>query len=183
MTDLAETASTRTTDTVIDEVRTWLEENWDPDLTVAEWWERLGSNGWSSPGLPSNAYGKDLSRADAVAVTTRQGPVWLPLAATVALADAAADATVFAQGREHGRHGRHAAALALYHVLASRFPQSAYAPAALLGKGQEADALARSGGSAAVARWPPSEASSAPWSFFRARSISRRRDRPRGSKM
>ena len=27
-------------------VRTWLEENWDPDLTVAQWWEKLGIAGW-----------------------------------------------------------------------------------------------------------------------------------------
>ena len=68
MTDLAQPTSTRTTDALIDEVRTWLEENWDPDLTVAEWWERLGTSGWASPGLPENAYGKGLPRADAVAV-------------------------------------------------------------------------------------------------------------------
>ena len=27
------------------EVKAWLEENWDPDLTVGEWWERLGTAG------------------------------------------------------------------------------------------------------------------------------------------
>src|SRR5690606_5472023 len=49
MTDTAErTASTD----VVDEVRAWLEENWDPDLTVGEWWERLGLAGWAAPGLP-----------------------------------------------------------------------------------------------------------------------------------
>ena len=39
MTDLEE--RTQPTDAVA-EVKAWLEENWDPDLTVAEWWERLG---------------------------------------------------------------------------------------------------------------------------------------------
>ena len=29
-------------------VTAWLEEQWDPDLTVAEWWERLGTAGWSA---------------------------------------------------------------------------------------------------------------------------------------
>jgi alkylation response protein AidB-like acyl-CoA dehydrogenase len=53
-------------DAVLDELRTFLHENWDPDLTVGEWWERLGASGWASPGLPTNAYGKGLSRADAV---------------------------------------------------------------------------------------------------------------------
>jgi alkylation response protein AidB-like acyl-CoA dehydrogenase len=50
------------------EVRTWLAANWDPDLTVAEWWERLGLAGWSAPTLPEEAYGRGLSRSDAVAV-------------------------------------------------------------------------------------------------------------------
>ena len=49
-------------------MQAWLEENWDPDLTVAEWWERLGLSGWAAPGLPENAYGKGLNRNDSVAV-------------------------------------------------------------------------------------------------------------------
>jgi alkylation response protein AidB-like acyl-CoA dehydrogenase len=60
--------ATNTSDEVVDEIRTWLEENWDPDLTVREWWERLGLAGWAAPGLPENAYGKGLSRNDAVRV-------------------------------------------------------------------------------------------------------------------
>ena len=30
-----------TAEDVRTEVKSWLEENWDPDLTVAEWWDRL----------------------------------------------------------------------------------------------------------------------------------------------
>ncbi len=56
------------TSDLVDEIRTWLEENWDPDLTVAAWWERLGLAGWSAPTLPTNAYGRGLSRGDAVLV-------------------------------------------------------------------------------------------------------------------
>ena len=56
------------TDDPVAEVTAWLEANWDPELTVAEWWERLGLAGWSAPGLPENAYGKGLSRNDAVRV-------------------------------------------------------------------------------------------------------------------
>ena len=51
------------------EVRAWLEENWDPHLTVEQWWKLLGEAGWSSALLPSNAYGRDLSRSEAVAVS------------------------------------------------------------------------------------------------------------------
>ncbi|MEY2432465.1 MAG: hypothetical protein QOC92_2190 [Acidimicrobiaceae bacterium] len=53
---------------VIDELGSWLEANWDPEITVAEWWERLGLAGWAAPSLPTNAYGKGLSRNDAVRV-------------------------------------------------------------------------------------------------------------------
>ncbi len=66
MTDLADRNAS--TGDPVDEVTAWLEENWDPDLTVAEWWERLGSSGWAHPSLPENAYGKGLSRGDAVRV-------------------------------------------------------------------------------------------------------------------
>jgi alkylation response protein AidB-like acyl-CoA dehydrogenase len=55
-------------DDLLDEVRTWLEENWDPDLTVGEWWSRLGLAGWAAPNLPTNAYGRDLSRSEMVSV-------------------------------------------------------------------------------------------------------------------
>jgi len=50
---------------IVDEINGWLEENWDPDITVAEWWQRLGLAGWSSPSLPENAFGRGLSRGDA----------------------------------------------------------------------------------------------------------------------
>ena len=66
MTDTAERTSTSVDP--VGEVKAWLEENWDPDLTVAEWWERLGLSGWAAPGLPENAYGKGLNRNDSVAV-------------------------------------------------------------------------------------------------------------------
>jgi alkylation response protein AidB-like acyl-CoA dehydrogenase len=55
------------TDPIV-ELEHWLASNWDPDLTVAEWWDRLGNAGWSAPSLPENAYGRGLSRNDAVRV-------------------------------------------------------------------------------------------------------------------
>ncbi len=60
-------------DEVIDELHSWLEANWDPDLTVGEWWERLGLSGWAAPGLPTNAYGRGLGRNDAVRVQNEIG--------------------------------------------------------------------------------------------------------------
>lgn len=50
------------------EVEAWLTENWDPDLTVGEWWERLGLARWSAPNLPTDSYGRGLSVAETVAV-------------------------------------------------------------------------------------------------------------------
>jgi alkylation response protein AidB-like acyl-CoA dehydrogenase len=49
-------------------LKDWLGANWDPDLTVGAWWERLGLSGWAAPGLPETCYGKGLSGADAVRV-------------------------------------------------------------------------------------------------------------------
>ena len=53
---------------MIDELQCWLDSNWDPDMTVAEWWERLGMAGWSAPSLPAESYGRGLPRNDAVRV-------------------------------------------------------------------------------------------------------------------
>ena len=43
---------------LLDELDAWLDANWDPDLTVADWWDRLGLSGWAAPSLPPNAFGK-----------------------------------------------------------------------------------------------------------------------------
>lgn len=54
-----------TTAAVRTEVRDWLNGNWDPDLTVAEWWDRLAEAHWAVPTWPSAWFGRDLSRGDA----------------------------------------------------------------------------------------------------------------------
>jgi alkylation response protein AidB-like acyl-CoA dehydrogenase len=64
MTDTA----ARTDRDVTSEVTAWLEENWDPDLSVGEWWNRLGNSGWAAPTWPEEWFGKGLSRQEAVAV-------------------------------------------------------------------------------------------------------------------
>ena len=48
------TATPGSSEGLVDELRSWLELNWDPDLTVGEWWERLGLAGWSAPTLPTD---------------------------------------------------------------------------------------------------------------------------------
>jgi alkylation response protein AidB-like acyl-CoA dehydrogenase len=65
---MTDTATTQTTDAVLEELDAWLTEHWDPELTVRDWWERLGTAGWSAPNLPTNAFGRGLPRNDAVRV-------------------------------------------------------------------------------------------------------------------
>ena len=64
MTDTA----TRPAPDVVARVTAWLEDNWDPDLTVAEWWDRLGHAGWAAPTWPEEWYGQSLTRSEGVAV-------------------------------------------------------------------------------------------------------------------
>jgi alkylation response protein AidB-like acyl-CoA dehydrogenase len=59
----------RSADDPVEELVAWLGLNWDPDLTVAAWWERLGRAGWAAPMLPLERYGRGLSRRDALRVT------------------------------------------------------------------------------------------------------------------
>jgi alkylation response protein AidB-like acyl-CoA dehydrogenase len=53
---------------VADEVTSWLEDNWDPDLTVGEWWDRLGTSGWAFAALPEEWCGKGLTREDGIRI-------------------------------------------------------------------------------------------------------------------
>jgi alkylation response protein AidB-like acyl-CoA dehydrogenase len=52
-----------TIDTTLD-VDAWLDENWDPDLSVAEWWRRLADARLAHPMLPA-PWGRDWSRGEA----------------------------------------------------------------------------------------------------------------------
>ena len=50
------------------EVKAWLEENWDPDLSVGEWWEILARSGYAAPMFPEDAWGKGYARDLVMAV-------------------------------------------------------------------------------------------------------------------
>lgn len=50
------------------EAREWVDRNWDPSLTVGEWWERLGMAGWCAVTLPTEWWGRGGRRQDRVAV-------------------------------------------------------------------------------------------------------------------
>ncbi len=59
---------TLTIDDVKAEVRAWLDANWDPEITVAEWWKRLAAAGYASPMLPPELGGRGWTRDLALAV-------------------------------------------------------------------------------------------------------------------
>lgn len=42
------------------EAQAWLEEHWDPDLTVAQWWRLLAESGWGFPTWPKEWFGRGL---------------------------------------------------------------------------------------------------------------------------
>jgi alkylation response protein AidB-like acyl-CoA dehydrogenase len=45
-----------------DEVRVWLEEHWDPDLTVDEWWRVVADAGWTAPHFAPEQGGRGQHR-------------------------------------------------------------------------------------------------------------------------
>jgi alkylation response protein AidB-like acyl-CoA dehydrogenase len=47
---------------VRDEVRGWLDANWDPERPIREWREILVDSGWACPTWPQEWFGKGLSR-------------------------------------------------------------------------------------------------------------------------
>ena len=62
-------------------MKQWLEDNWNPDLTVAEWWEVLARSGYAAPTFPENCWGKGWTRDLAMAVNetiTAHGAVGPP---------------------------------------------------------------------------------------------------------
>jgi alkylation response protein AidB-like acyl-CoA dehydrogenase len=75
-------------DPIVD-LHDWLAANWDPELSLARWWERLGLSGWAAPILPVDCYGRGLSRGDALRAgrtITEFGALGAPFGMGVALA-------------------------------------------------------------------------------------------------
>ena len=92
--------TTVTRDSVQQEVRAWIEANWDPDRALIDWRRLLAASGWGAPswpvawggrGLPGWAdevAGRELSAAGAVGVALGTG---IGLAAPTMLAHASDD--------------------------------------------------------------------------------------------
>jgi len=49
-----------THEAVRQELRAWLETNWDPDLSLIEWRNRLADSGWGCPSWPVEWHGRGL---------------------------------------------------------------------------------------------------------------------------
>ena len=49
-----------TEDSVREEARTWLEKNWNSNLDLFEWRNKLADSGWGLPNWPLDWYGRDL---------------------------------------------------------------------------------------------------------------------------
>jgi alkylation response protein AidB-like acyl-CoA dehydrogenase len=58
-----------TVEDVRTEVKAWLEENWNPDRTVGEWWDALARSGYAAPTFPEDCWGKGWPRDLAMAVS------------------------------------------------------------------------------------------------------------------
>ena len=58
---------------VTTEVKQWVTDAWDPELTVAEWWKRLAASGYAAPMLPENLGGRGYPRHLATLVSNLLG--------------------------------------------------------------------------------------------------------------
>jgi alkylation response protein AidB-like acyl-CoA dehydrogenase len=47
----------------------WFDANWDANITLREWWDRLGRSGWGNAHFPGEWFGKGLSPAAAGAIS------------------------------------------------------------------------------------------------------------------
>ncbi len=86
-------------DDVRTEVRAWLADNWDPDLAVGEWWQRLADGGWSMPTWPEEWSGRGLGRPEANAVANEIGEAGA-LGAPGGLGTLLAGPTILAHGSD-----------------------------------------------------------------------------------
>jgi alkylation response protein AidB-like acyl-CoA dehydrogenase len=65
-------------DDVATQVRHWVEQNWDPDLSLREWRSRLASSGWACPAWPETRCGRGLPADQAAAATAELHAAGVP---------------------------------------------------------------------------------------------------------
>jgi alkylation response protein AidB-like acyl-CoA dehydrogenase len=54
--------------TIRDDARSWLEQHWDPDLSVDDWWRIVAKAGWTAPHFTAEQGGRGLPRSAGLAV-------------------------------------------------------------------------------------------------------------------
>ena len=77
------------TEQVRTEVSEWLDDAWDEEITIAEWWQRLSASGYASPMLPEALGGRGYTRDVAMAVSSamaERGVVGPPMGLGIMLA-------------------------------------------------------------------------------------------------
>ncbi|MDH3753248.1 MAG: acyl-CoA dehydrogenase family protein [Acidimicrobiia bacterium] len=63
-----QTREARETSSLRAEVRGWLDQNWDPEMSTREWWERLAASGWGFPHWPADHGGLGMTHAASAVV-------------------------------------------------------------------------------------------------------------------
>src|SRR5689334_4138812 len=83
----------------VEEARAWIAAQWDPELPLIEWRERLLDSGWGCPAWPREWYGRGVPAATASAVgdeLARAGAVGVATGVGMSLAAP----TILAHGRD-----------------------------------------------------------------------------------
>ena len=63
---------------VLAELRDWIAANWDPELSLAAWRQRLADSGWACPDWPPDCYGRGLPAAVAAQVAAAMTAASIP---------------------------------------------------------------------------------------------------------
>lgn len=87
---------------LLDELDRFVASAWHPDLTVGDWWDRLGTEGWAVPTWPAEWYGRDVGVADAKLISQRIAQ-HSALAAPGGLGVLLAGPTIIAHGNDEQR--------------------------------------------------------------------------------
>ncbi len=89
-------------DAVQREALAWFEANWDPDLTLGAWWQRLAESGWGFPTWPTDMYGRAVLPNLAPQVTAARRKVGA-LGPPAGIAQNLAGPTIIAHGTDEQR--------------------------------------------------------------------------------
>jgi len=84
---------------VTDEIGLWLDENWDPQRSVGDWWDILAESGWGYPSWPKKWFGRGLGAREAGEARSemaRRGVLGPPTGASTFLAAP----TIFSHGTQ-----------------------------------------------------------------------------------